>query len=72
MTLDEFPKVLPAWTTADEWCHAECFQRWRELPRDIQGFVGGHVHYDEERRQWRVPQPCPPLKEWEPALIDRP
>jgi hypothetical protein len=49
---------LPLWRPED-WCHPECYCQWSQLTRDAQGFLGGHVHFEDG--SWRVPNPRPPL-----------
>jgi hypothetical protein len=52
----------PLWR-AEEWCHHECFVRWCELDHQRKGILGGHVHYDSLKDEWRTPNPAPPLTE---------
>jgi hypothetical protein len=46
----------------NRWCHPACYERWRVLPVEHQGILGGHIHFDDAKQSWSVPfaVPCQP------------
>lgn len=55
------PMALPLWKR-DDWCHAECYEKWTQLDSEFQALLGGHVHFDITTGYWRVPSDgCPPI-----------
>lgn len=45
----------------DQWCHVECYQRWVSRPEWNRRFIGGHIHFDEQKQAWTVPDLIVPL-----------
>jgi len=46
--------ILPT-LAPSEWCHQECYALWSKLEPETQGLLGGHIHFDTEKRSWSVP-----------------